>query len=255
MRQIVWLHIFIVFMVTIQGCDEQKKERDTSPLIVHVAASFSDVIEELISLYNEKHTIKILVNKGSSGTLARQLVSGAPGDLYISANPQWAHYLDSVGLAYNHTLVPITYNRLVLIGQNGAQAVVIDSASLFFATTLTRKIALGDPAHVPAGKYAQEALTYYGWFERLAQNMVPTKDVRSALMAVETGEVPYGIVYRSDALRSKKVSILGVFPEQSHSSITYTAMQISGAEEASALFQFLGTENAQKVFKKYGFVQ
>ncbi|MGL1902453.1 MAG: molybdate ABC transporter substrate-binding protein [Fibrobacterales bacterium] len=255
MRQIVWLHIFVALIVTIQGCDDHNKERTPSRLIVHVAASFSDVIDEIISIYAENHDIEILVNTGSSGTLARQLVSGAPGDIYISANTEWADYLDSIGLANNHSLAPIAHNSLVLIGQNGAQAVVIDSASAFFTPILAGRIAIGDPAHVPAGKYASEALTYYGWFEGLAQNIVPTKDVRSALMAVETGEVPYAIVYGSDVQRSKKVHLLGVFPEQSHSPIRYTAIQITGTPEASVFFKFLSTKNVQEVFNKYGFVQ
>ncbi len=241
----------------LHGCKKGNQSGKGKRLNVFAAASFSEVIDEIAQEFSAISGIEVVVNKASSGTLARQLAHDIPGDIYLSANYRWAQYLDSLGLIYKGRLTEIAHNSLVLIAESGTrsgeQSQYLSSIAPVFKELKKGRIAMGDPVHVPAGVYAREALTYFGHYENLKQNIVPTKDVRSALMAVETGEVPYGIIYKSDALKSKKIIVVGGFPEGSYSHIACTVAQVSAKANAFELYRFLLSASAQHIFIKHGF--
>ena len=118
------------------------------------------------------------------------------------------------------------------------------------------RIATGDPAGVPVGKYAQAALEHLGIWAAVAPRLARTENVRAALLLVERGEAPLGIVYATDAAASKGVRIVGTFPEDSHPPITYPfALTKHGdTPQGRALLAFLTGPEAAPVYRRLGFV-
>jgi molybdate transport system substrate-binding protein len=116
------------------------------------------------------------------------------------------------------------------------------------------RIATGDPASVPVGKYAQAALTALGVWKSVAGRLVPADNVRTALNFVSRGEVPLGIVYATDARGEPRVRVVDTFPATSHPPITYpAAITATGGADAAAFVRYLRSANAQAIFDKAGF--
>jgi molybdate transport system substrate-binding protein len=117
------------------------------------------------------------------------------------------------------------------------------------------RLSTGDPDHVPAGMYGKEALQNLGIWDQVKDRLAPMKDVRAALVLVERGEAPLGLVYATDAAVSKKVRVVGAFPVDSHPPIVYPVAAVSGGKtsEARQFMDFLKSPEARAVFEKYGF--
>ena len=118
------------------------------------------------------------------------------------------------------------------------------------------RIATGDPAHVPAGRYARQALTWMGQWDAIQPRLANADSVRSALLLVERGEAPYGIVYGTDAAIDPGVVVVGTFPEASHEPVRYPFAVVkaaAGNPAALALLAFLTGADATATFQKYGF--
>lgn len=224
-------------------------------VIVFAGVGLADVLEEIAYLFEIKHHVQVKLNLASSGTLARQIKSGATADVYISASKKWADYADSLGITKKGYRSVIAQNQLVLVAPitKGPFNITIDSNCNIHALLKSERLSIGDPAHVPAGEYAKQALTYYGWFTQIGKQFLFAKDVRSALMVVEMEEAPLGIVYRTDALKSKKVKIIDTFPEVSHKPIVFTASVCSSNTYAYKFYEYLLSEEASHIFAKYGF--
>jgi molybdate transport system substrate-binding protein len=117
------------------------------------------------------------------------------------------------------------------------------------------RLATGDPASVPVGRYAQAALTKLGVWNQVEDRIVRTDSVRSALTFVDRGEAPLGIVYETDALIDKKVRVVDVFPADTHAPIVYPAALTRVAQPGAAKFlAFIASPAAAQTFKSYGFV-
>jgi molybdate transport system substrate-binding protein len=224
-------------------------------LMVFAAASLTDVMTDITAAFEQKTNIRVLLNLASSGTLARQVELGNQPDVFVSASKKWADYLAKKGFTQKKWTQTVAHNELVLVSHvdSSLGPVKIDADLNFPSLSGDERLSLGDPAHVPAGKYAKEALDHFEWYAPMKDKLLPAKDVRSALMVVELGEAPVGIVYRTDAEKSSKVKILGVFPEASHNPIQYVATVCSQHREAVDLFHFLTSPEAVNIWKKYGF--
>jgi molybdate transport system substrate-binding protein len=117
-----------------------------------------------------------------------------------------------------------------------------------------KRLSTGDPDSVPVGKYARSALTTLGVWNDVADRLVRADNVRTALLFVERGEAPLGIVYLTDALIDKKVRVVGTFPANTHSPIVYPVALTRTASPAAAQFvAYLASPEAARVFEKYGF--
>lgn len=218
-----------------------------------VAASMTDAVKELAASYAKvQPDVTILPNFGSSGSLAKQIVQGAPADLYISANTKWMEYLQKEGVVSGQKVRLFASNSLVFVGQSTTGV-----SSLAALPTLTR-IAIGSPQSVPAGQYAQEVMRSVGIYEELMQNnkMVMAKDVRQALLYADRGEVDGAFVYKTDALLAKQATILFIVPETLHKRIDYPmGLTIAGENNsaAQAFYIFLTKPAALGILEKFGF--
>lgn len=239
--------ICVVSIISFYQCRSNKEE---SVIRVFCAAGVSDVITELSDSFKINHNVDIKLNLASSGTLAKQLAFGNKSDIYISASKHWADYADSLGLFSDRKL--LYRNRLVFVTPLNSSFDSIDFTELNIPKFHGR-LSIGDPAHVPAGQYAKEALKNLGWWERIENRTLPAKDVRSALIPVELGESELGIVYYSDALASKKIKIAGIFPEGTHTPVIIHALLAKESNRLSAEFyQMLNNNNFEEVWIKYG---
>ena len=194
---------------------------------------------------------------GASSALARQIEQGAPADIFISADEPWADELQQRGLLVPGTRTSPLGNTLVLIAP-ADQPTPIDIApgmDLLARLGPNGRLATGDPASVPVGKYAQAALTTLGIWDQVAPHLARAENVRAALLLVERGEAPLGIVYATDAAASKSVRVVGTFPEATHPPITYPfALTTRGdTPEARALLAFLTGPDAAPVYRRLGF--
>jgi molybdate transport system substrate-binding protein len=121
--------------------------------------------------------------------------------------------------------------------------------------TFAGRLALGDPTHVPAGLYAQQALKKLGWWAALQPRLAPAADVRVALTYVERGECGAGLVYATDARISSKIAVLATLPDSLHEPIVYPLAIVVGRSSSQALhlLSFLRSVRAAAVFKEHGF--
>lgn len=223
---------------------------------VSAAASLTDVLTELAGLYEQEHPdTNVKVSFAGSSTLAKQIENGAPADIFISADKDWADYLQERKLLRASSRVDLLNNALVIIAPlNRNPRIQLDN-NFAFADEIDGKLCTGETSHVPAGKYAKQALTYYGWWKATEPHIVGTDDVRTALAFVERGECALGIVYQTDALMSKHVKIVQNFPRISHKPIVYPgALTPKAGEDAQHFWAFLQSVPAQAVFQRYGFL-
>jgi molybdate transport system substrate-binding protein len=236
---------------------ELKQKAPLQSVMIFAAASLTDVLSEIIDSFEVHNPVSIQTNLASSGTLARQMAQGEIPDIFISASVQWANYIDSMGFFMDNSKSKVAQNELVFIAPISSPIKInaIDSTLNIPSLLHSQRLSMGDPAHVPAGKYAKESLEYFGWYTQLTNKIIPAKDVRSALMVVELEESPLGIVYKTDALKSTKIKILHSFPKQSHKPIVYMGGRCSKEPSAKAFFTYLQSNETKNIWEKYGFIK
>lgn len=224
---------------------------------VFAAASLTDALKDVAAAWQKQGHPAPVYSFGASSTLARQIEQGAPAALFASADEQWMDYLAKGNLIVPDTRRDLLSNKLVLIvPANHPQHVAIgpnfDLAGLLGPNG---RLATGDPAHVPVGLYAKQALQKLGVWGIAEPRMAPTADVRGALLLVERAEAPAGIVYATDAAVSKGVMVAGVFPDNSHDPITYpfAVIKASDTPQARALLTFMEGAQAREIFVARGF--
>jgi molybdate transport system substrate-binding protein len=226
-------------------------------LVVFAAASLTDVMQDISALWQAQGHARLKLSFASSSMLARQIEAGAPASLFASADTQWADYLDQRHLLADGTRHDLLGNALVLIVPADRRRSLSIDRSLDLPALLGPggRLAVGDPAHVPAGIYARQALASLGLWDSVRQHLAPTEDVRTAMLLVERGEAPAGIVYATDAAADPGVAVAGTFPADSHPPIIYPFAVVRSGDtpEARALMDFLQTAPAQAAFRRRGF--
>jgi molybdate transport system substrate-binding protein len=229
--------------------------RPANDVLVFAAASLQTALDELVEPARRATGVRMRVSYAGSSALARQIESGAPADLFISADLDWMAYLAARQLIRADSRVNLLGNRLVLVAPR-AEPVTLKIAPRFaLAAALGRsRLALADPAAVPAGKYARAALTSLGVWDEVAGKIAAAENVRAALLLVSRGEAPLGVVYHTDAVADPGVLIVDTFPESTHPPIIYPAALTSVASPAgSRVLEFLRTDAARAVFARQGF--
>lgn len=196
------------------------------------------------------------VSYAASPALARQIENGAPADVFISADQAWMDYLQKKDLIRTASRVDLLRNRIVLVAPaDSAVRLRIEPEFPLAAALGKERLAMADPASVPAGRYGKAALESLGVWKGVEQRIAAAADVRAALLFVARGEAPLGIVYSTDAAVEPKVRIVDTFPESTHPPIVYPAALTAGSKSsaAGAFLASLRTPPARAVFEKYGF--
>ncbi|MGZ8462805.1 MAG: molybdate ABC transporter substrate-binding protein [Candidatus Deferrimicrobiaceae bacterium] len=220
---------------------------------VFAAASLKEVLTEIAGTYGKDHPgTKILPNFGASGTLARQIDSGAPADIFLSAGREWMDFLVERHRIEKTAVAVFAYNTLVFCGPDAGAAKPRKMEDL----VALGRIAIGSPKSVPAGAYAMEALKNSGVAAGVEGKLVMARDVREALAYAERGEVDGAFAYRTDVVPGRGASIFFVVPRSLYSRVMYPmapTAEGAGNPEAAAFHRFLGSAEAKRFLERRGF--
>lgn len=245
----------IMLLSIIVGCSNQQTKTQTVDLNVSAAASLTDCMKEIQTAYESNHSnVNIKYNFASSGTLQQQIEQGAPCDVFFSASTKQMTALKDKGIMINSSIKNVLENKVVLITPlNGKKITSFEGLT----DKNLSKIAIGDPGSVPVGQYSKEILTNLKIYDSLSSKLVNAKDVKEVLSWVETENADVGMVYATDAKISQKVKVVAQAPDGSlKTPVIYPVGIVKSSKvqsEAQKFIDFLSTENAKQIFKKYGF--
>lgn len=227
------------------------------PLTVFAAASLTEVLQEIGRSWVAGGQPAPRFSFASSSTPARQIEAGAPANVFASADEQWADWLQQRNLLVPETRRSLLTNSLVLVVPKDRARTVPVGPGLDLDALLgpAGRLATGDPAHVPVGIYAEAALKSLGLREQAQPRLAQADSVRSALLLVNRGEAPAGIVYATDAAADAGVAVAGTFPAGSYPPVTYpfAVVRAHDAPVARAFLDFLSGPQACETFTRAGF--
>lgn len=259
MRLLSPILVLFAAWLLLAGCSKEPE----GPVVL-AAASLQDALTEVADAWaGQGHPAPVLSFAGSSA-LARQIESGAPADIFISADEEWMDTLEKRARLKPGTRKTFLANALVLIVPTrsviymdvpGPRSVNLADRDRVIAALFGGRLAMADPETVPAGKYGKAALENLGLWDELKDRIAPAENVRAALALVERAEAHLGIVYWTDAEASKDVKIVALFPEASQPRIGYPLAVVKTSEnpEAESFRDFLVSEEALAIFARYGF--
>ena len=226
------------------------------PPLVLAAASLQESLTEASRVWAAQGHSRPVVSFAASSALARQIIAGSPADIFISADTDWMDEVQRRGLIRPGTRVPFLGNRLVLIAPAASRGGIAIRRGFALARALgSGRLAMADPAAVPAGRYGQAALTALGVWPSVRGRVARGDSVRAALALVASGNAPYGIVYETDARASRAVRVVGVFPTASHPPITYpiAVLKTARSPDAIGFRRFLASPQGRAIFRRFGF--
>lgn len=249
----------LVAVIAACGPSPQSASPGASPerITVLAAASLTEALTAIGAAYQAQGGAEVQFSFASSSVLARQIEAGAPADLFVSADLQWMDYLAERDLIDPASRTEPIGNSVVLVApaDSPLQPVRVD-AGLDLAALLgpEGRIAVGDPEHVPAGRYARDALVALGLWDAAEPRLARTDNVRAALALVERGETPLGIVYATDAAVAA-VKVLGTFPEDTHEPVVYPFALLGDAPSAAAraFLDFAVGADGLAILESHGF--
>ncbi len=215
-------------------------------LFISAAMGVKDCIQEVGNNFKSKTGCRVVFNFSSSGKLAKQIESGAPADLYVSASKFWMSYLIKKGIVCRESVLPFASTKLVLVAPKGSNLKSLLEAG---------RIAVGDRL-APVGKYAIEVLKNLGLYKKLEGKFIFSPTVRQITIWVSTGNVDAGIIYYSDYLKFRnRLKLVKVFPEELHTPVMFYVgiVKSSRDKETCMKFENFLLSQDEKLLNKYGF--
>lgn len=226
---------------------------------VYAASSLTDALGEVARVYEQQSDNTIKFSFASSSVLARQISQGAPAAIYLSASVKWMDYVQERGEILPETRMAFVANQLALVAATNSEIgdVAIQPGFPLAELLGDSRLAMGNPAHVPAGIYAKQSLQALGVWASVKDKVARAANVRAALAYVAQGGLPLGIVYSTDAAVADAVKVVGIFPAETHDPIIYAAAltQDVGAQDQAArdFYAFLDSDTADRIMASYGF--
>jgi molybdate transport system substrate-binding protein len=255
MKKTVMTIIIIFLIIICISCSNTNNEKKRIELTISAAASMQKALTELQGNYEQEHpNVRLLFNYGATGALQQQIEQGAPVDVFFSASEEKFVEVLEKGFVEKQNSVDLVSNELVLIQNKQSNYKISGFAGL--ADSKIKRISIGTPESVPAGKYAKETLESQNLWLQIEEKIVFAKDVRQVLTYVESGNVDAGIVYKTDAILSKKIEIVGTADPKSHSPIIYPLGVVKKSkqkEESIKFYHYLQSDKAKELFENYGF--
>lgn len=252
-RRIFRLVLLLFTLLVSAGQTVQASEDD---VVVFAAASMSNAVSALGTAFQKRTGYPVIASFAGSGTLARQIREGAPADIFISANLSWMDYLKQANLIEPENQAIIASNNLVLTVPNEKQLpnpFLLEKLSTLLGAG---RLAIGNPAHVPAGAYAKASLEALGLWDEVESHLVMLPNVRAVLALVERGEAPFAIIYETDLRLAKNIKVAAVFPKDSHPPISYVMAKIKGNDGHSTdlFYKFVRSKEGIEILRRFGFL-
>lgn len=235
---------FLVLILSLSACQSESR-----PLKIAAAASLRDAFQELGKLYTQQNGTQVSFSFAASGVLKTQIEQGAPFDLFASASQLEIETLQAKDLLSGQAQV-FAKNSLIL-------ATSKQKPHCSWSSMSDKRLAIGNPASVPAGRYAQQSLETLGYWKQIKSKVILTENVRQAVEYLRQGAVDAAIIYASD-LEVYKADLIScqVFDSKSHQPINLsiaTLRRSAQATEDQKWLSFLSSAQAQQVLKRFGF--
>jgi len=224
-------------------------------VVVFAAASLKNALDDVAADFQAATGATVTISYAGSNALAKQILEGAPADVFLSAAVNWMDEVEKDGLVVNRR--DLLGNRLVLIASGKDAPPVAITPGFDLAGMLgDGKLSMAMVDAVPAGQYGKASLEALGIWDRVEGSVAQSENIRAALALVSTGEASFGIVYATDAAADDNVTVVGTFPEDSHDPIIYPAALLRGATDAAdrAFYDALTSAAAAARFKAHGFL-
>ncbi|MGD9764902.1 MAG: molybdate ABC transporter substrate-binding protein [Candidatus Binatia bacterium] len=229
---------------------------EASDVLVFAAASLKNALDDVNAQWARETGKRASISYAATSALAKQIESGAPADVFVSADVEWMDYLAERNLIRPDSRRNLLGNELVLIAPKDASVRATIAPNFPLASYLgDGRLALADTAAVPAGRYAKAALEALGVWPSVEGRIAQAENVRAVLLLVSRGEAPLGIVYQTDANADPGVQVLGTFPRATHPPIIYPVAITAGSKnpEAVSFVAFLQSPAARAAFEKQSF--
>lgn len=225
-----------------------------APMVL-AAASLQESMTAAADAWARAGHPRPVISFAASSALARQVMAGAPADLFASADEEWMDALAAKNLLAPGTRADLLGNRLAVVEPAGRHGAIPTGGARLARVLGAGPLAMADPDSVPAGKYGKAALMKLGAWDAVAPHVVRAENVRAALALVERGAAPFGIVYLTDARASARVRVAGIFPRASHPPILYPIARLAGSSnpEAEGFRRFLLSARGRAIFARFGF--
>lgn len=221
---------------------------------IFAAASLKNALDNVATEFETATGHEVTISYAGSNALARQIIDGAPADIFVSANEAWMDEVEKAGLLVAGSRRDLLGNDLVLIAHDPGIKTVEITPDLDLSGLLDGgKLAMAMVDSVPAGQYGKAALEKLGLWDSVAADVAQAENVRAALMLVSLGEAPLGIVYTTDAAADDAVHVIGTFPADSHPPIVYPAARLTENAAAATFFDGLSADPAKAIFTHEGF--
>jgi molybdate transport system substrate-binding protein len=224
-------------------------------LNVWAATGIKKAILEIAPAFEKENGVKMVFNFASSGDLQTQIEQGAPADLFISAGKKQIKALDEKQLLIKDSIKNLAGNDLVIAAPQNSN-LTINKLEELATLGADKKIAMGNPDQVPAGKYAIQSLQKAGIWEKVQPKVIYAKDVRQISSYIDSGNVDIGVFYKSDLKVGKNVKTLLLVPDSYHDPIIFTGAVVKSGKQqalASKFISFVLSDRAQQILKDNGF--
>ncbi len=225
-------------------------------VVVFAAASMKNALDAVAADFQAATGNTVTISYAGSNALAKQIIEGAPADIFVSAATNWMDEVEKAGVIVDGTRKDLFGNTLVLIA-HGKDAAPVEIGPGFDLKGLLGdgKLAMALVDSVPAGQYGKASLESLGVWAAVEPSVAQADNVRAALAFVSIGEAPYGIVYATDAAADDNVTVIGTFPEDSHPAIVYPGALLTAAGDAAdrAFYEALSSDAADAKFAAEGF--
>jgi molybdate transport system substrate-binding protein len=224
---------------------------------VFAAASLKNALDAVSASWKADTAKEASLTYAASNALAKQIESGAPADIFVSADLTWMKYLTDKSLITKGSDVQLLGNEIVLVAAKDSKIELkIENGFKLADAVGAGKLAMANVESVPAGKYGKAALEKLGVWASVEGKVAQSENVRAALKLVDLGEAPLGIVYATDARADAAVKVVGTFPVDSHAPIIYPAGLIAASKnpDAAEFLKYLQSDKAKAIFETQGFV-
>jgi molybdate transport system substrate-binding protein len=252
---------FVFVLVCLTGlllaAEIRAQSTSTHEITVSAAISLKNAFEETAKIFMQNHPgTKVIFNFGASGDLARQIEAGAPVDVFASAAQKDMDDIGKKDLIAANSRKDFAKNGVVLVKPTNSIIPLQTLTDLQKAEI--KKIAIGNPKTVPAGRYAEEGLRYHNLWDAVKDKLIFAENVRQVLDYVARNEVDAGLVYSTDAMaRSKEVKVVMNLPEVSHQPVVYPIGVIKGTKEETLSREFVDfviSTEGQRILSQHGFI-
>lgn len=239
--------LFLILLI-LSGCNQNQ-----STLTISAASDLKPAFEEIGQKYFSETNTRVTFNFGSSGHLAQQIETGAPVDLFASANISYINELDKKGLIASDTKTIYARGGIV-IWMRDQSTLKIASINDLTQSDISR-VSIANPDHAPYGMAAKQSLMNAGILDQVQPKLIIAENIAQAQQFAETGNTDVAITALSLSINKKNGKWI-MIPNKLHKPIDQAFAVIKNSKNlagAKRFAEYLKSESSRHIMLKYGF--